>query len=140
VKNPAGENTIEHKGIVHKNENESVSVLITSESACSGCHAENACTLAGSKEKIVEVKGVFGVKTGDPVIVTMKQASGYKALTLGYLIPLLIVLFTLIILIASGLSELISGLSAICILVPYYGVLYLLREKINEKFTFSIKA
>lgn len=140
MKNSSGKKTIEHKGIVQKNNNESVNVLIISESACSGCHAESMCSMANSKEKNVEVKGCFNVKEGDQVTVTLEQSAGYRALLLGYLIPLLLVLAILIIMISAGAGELASGIFAIVSLLPYYLILYLLREKINEKFIFSIKA
>ncbi len=140
MKNSSGKKTIEHKGIVQKNNNESVNVLIISESACSGCHAEGLCSMANSKEKNVEVKGNFNVKEGDQVTVTLEQSAGYRALLLGYLIPLLLVLAILIIMISAGAGELVSGILAIASLLPYYLILYLLREKINEKFIFSIKA
>lgn len=140
MKNSSGKKTIEHKGIVQKNNNESVNVLIISESACSGCHAESLCSMANSKEKNVEVKGCFNVQEGDQVTVTLEQSAGYRALLLGYLIPLLLVLAILIIMIATGAGELASGILAIASLLPYYLILFLLREKINEKFIFSIKA
>lgn len=140
MKNSSGKKTIEHKGIVQKNNNESVNVLIISESACSGCHAESMCSMANSKEKNVEVKGCFNVKEGDQVTVTLEQSAGYRALLLGYLIPLLLLLAILIIMLATGAGELSSGILAIASLLPYYLILYLLREKINEKFIFSIKA
>jgi len=140
MKNSSGKKTIEHKGIVQKNNNESVNVLIISESACSGCHAEGLCSMANSMEKNVEVKGNFNVKEGDQVTVTLEQSAGYRALLLGYLIPLLLVLAILIIMISAGAGELVSGILAIASLLPYYLILYLLREKINGKFIFSIKA
>lgn len=139
MKNSSEKYTIEHKGVVQKNDNESVSVLITSGSACSGCHAESVCSLAGSKEKLIEVKGSFKVSQGDNVIITMKQSSGARAVTMGYVIPLILVLTALIILLTTGFSEVIAAAGALSILVPYYVLLYLFRHKINEKFAFSLK-
>jgi sigma-E factor negative regulatory protein RseC len=133
-------NTINHNGIVHKSDNESVTVIITSESACSGCHAEGSCSLFGKEEKIVEVKGNYDVKEGDIVTVIMKQSTGFIALFFGYLLPLVIVIITLTSLLALNYTELISGLLSIASLLPYYLVLYFFRKKMNNKFVFSLKA
>ncbi|MBK9389144.1 MAG: SoxR reducing system RseC family protein [Bacteroidetes bacterium] len=139
MKDSSGETTISHKGIVQKSDNESVTVLITAESACKGCHAEGSCTLSGTEEKIIEVKGSFDVRNGDTVTVMMKQSTGFNALFLGYLLPLVIVITLLILLAIMKYSELASGLLAISSLLPYYLILYLLRKRINDKFIFSLK-
>jgi sigma-E factor negative regulatory protein RseC len=130
--------TIKHAGIVKVADNKSVFVSIISESACAGCHAEGSCNLSGSEEKTVEVKGNYNVKPGDKVTVLMKQSTGYAALFLGYLLPLISVVTTLIILISLDIPELEAGLLSLAILIPYYMILFLFRKRINEKFTFKL--
>ena len=139
MKDPKGKNTISHKGIVQKSCNESVTVLITAESACSGCHAEGSCSISGKEEKYVVVKGNYDVNEGDTVTVAMEQSTGFTALFFGYVFPLLPVIMSLIVFMSLGIPELVSGLLAIATLVPYYLILYLFRNKINDKFNFSIK-
>jgi len=139
MKYPSDETNINHQGIVQKSDNESVTVLITSQSACSGCHAEGSCNMSGKEEKIVDIKGFYNVNTGDNVTVIMKQSMGFIALFLGYILPLLVVLIILIVFASLGYSELVSGLLAISSLLPYYLILYFLRNKINDKFVFSLK-
>jgi sigma-E factor negative regulatory protein RseC len=139
MEDSSGITVIRHTGIVQKSDNESVTVLITAESACKGCHAEGSCNLSGKEEKIIEVKGCYNVKEGDTVTVSMKQSTGFKALFLGYILPLLIVLAFLILFAYFGYSELASGLLSLSSLLPYYLVLYFARKKINDKFIFSLK-
>lgn len=139
MKDSTGINTIIHKGVVKKSDDESVTVIITPESACSGCHAEGSCTLSGKVEKSVIVKGSYNLNKGDNVTVSMKQSTGFTALFLGYVLPLIIVIISLIILVALRYPELIAGLMSISSLLPYYLILYLFRKKINENFIFSIK-
>jgi sigma-E factor negative regulatory protein RseC len=139
MEDSSGITVIRHTGIVQKSDNESVTVLITAESACKGCHAEGSCNLSGKEEKIVEVKGFYNVKEGDTVTVSMKQSTGFKALFLGYILPLLIVLTFLILFAYIGYSELAAGLLSLSSLLPYYLVLYFARKKINDKFIFSLK-
>lgn len=139
MKDSAGANTISHKGVVQKYDNESVTVILTSESACSGCHAEGSCSLSGKKDKLVVVKGNYNVSEGDTVTVAMKQSTGFTALLLGYLLPLILVIASIIILVTLRYPELISGLLSIASLLPYYLVLYFFRKNINDRFIFSIR-
>ena len=132
-------NTIRHDGIVQKSDNNSVTVKILSESACSGCHAEGVCSLSGREEKIVVVSGVYNVSPGDNVTVLMEQSTGYAAVILGYVFPVILVISVLIILASLSDSELTAGIGSIAILIPYYIILWLFRRRISKKFTFTIK-
>ena len=136
------ENTecIEHDGIVEKSGSDHLTVRITSASACAGCHAEGTCTMSGKSEKLIDITGTYNVSPGDKVTVMMKQSAGFTALFFGYVFPLILVMVILIILISFSVPELISGLGAIAVLIPYYGTLWLVRNYIGKKFTFSIKA
>jgi sigma-E factor negative regulatory protein RseC len=139
MKNSGSPITIDHKGIVSKTDDKSVTVIISSEAACSGCHAEGACNLSGQKEKIIEIPGSYDVSPGDQVTINMKQSMGYAALFLGYIFPIVPVIIILVFLISINVSELAAGLGAIAVLIPYYIILYFFRNSINEKFTFTIK-
>jgi sigma-E factor negative regulatory protein RseC len=130
---------INHEGIVQRNEGNAVIVSISSASACSGCHAEGSCTMSGKEEKIIEVHGRYNVNPGDLVTILMKQSIGFAAIFLGYVLPFIIVITVLIVMISLKVPELLSGLTSIAILIPYYIILYLFRRRINAKFTFTLK-
>jgi sigma-E factor negative regulatory protein RseC len=130
---------IQHDGIVQSIGKDKVTVRISSSSACSGCHAEGTCSLSGKEEKIIDVSGNYSVNEGDSVVILMNQAMGYNALILGYLMPLLAVMTMLIILVSFSISELNAGLFSLAILIPYYLTLYFFRNRINKKFTFTLK-
>jgi sigma-E factor negative regulatory protein RseC len=140
MKNAENIETINHEGIVQKVDDKSVIISISVASACSGCHAEGSCSLSGKEEKTIEVSGKYNVKPGDLVTILMKQSIGYAALLLGYLLPLVSIIITLIVLISLNLPELYAGLISISILIPYYTVLYFFRNRINRNFTFTLKA
>jgi sigma-E factor negative regulatory protein RseC len=131
--------TINHEGIVQNADDKSVIVSISVSSACSGCNAEGSCSIAGKEEKIIEVSGKYNVKPGDLVTILMKQSMGYAALVLGYLLPLVSVVITLIVMITLKFPELSAGLISIAVLIPYYTILYFFRNRINKKFTFTLK-
>ena len=130
---------INHEGIVQRIDNKSVIVMISVKSACSGCHAEGSCTLSGKEEKIIEVHGKYDVKSGERVTILMKQSMGYTALFLGYLFPGIAVVGVLITMISIKVPELFAGLISLAILLPYYTLLFFIRERINKKFTFTLK-
>ncbi len=131
--------TIEHEGVVQKSDNSSVKVRILSETACAGCHAKGSCSMSGVKEKMVEVRGSYEVTPGDNVTVLMKRSMGYTALFLGYIIPLALLIITLIVLISLSLPEAVAGLGALAIPGIYYLLLYFFRDRIGNKFVFTIK-
>jgi positive regulator of sigma E activity len=140
MKSSGSSETINHEGIVQKKNDKSVIVSISTSSACTGCHAEGSCSLSGKEEKIVEVTGNYDVKPGDLVTVLMKQSMGYAALLLGYVFPVISVIVLLIILVTAKVPELVAGLTSLSVLIPYYITLYFFRRRINEKFTFTLKA
>jgi len=135
-----GEN-IEHPGVIERIEGKKIWVSIMPQSACGNCHSKSYCGMAEMAEKIVEVASLDDKRTfdvGQKVMVQLRKSLGYKALLLGYLIPFLIILLTLIITLAISSNELFAALLSIFVVVPYYYILYLNREKIRTSFRFFI--
>ena len=130
---------IEHDGIVQKSDINSVIVRISSETACTGCHAAGSCNMSGIEEKIVEVQGSYNVSPGDNVTILMKKSMGYKALFLGYILPFILLVLTLVILLSISLPEGTAGLLSLGMLGIYYLLLYLSRSRIGNAFNFTIK-
>jgi len=131
--------SIEHEGIVENVSSDSVDIRIASEAACSGCHAEGFCSLTGKEHKIIHVEGKYKVEEGDTVSVVISESTGYKAVFLGYLLPLLILIISLVLFISFSVREIFAGLFSIGVLVPYFLILYFFRERINQNFTFTLK-
>lgn len=130
---------IEHLGRVDAVTQNSVRVVITSQSACASCHAKNACPASEVSEKqVVVTKPNHGFLVGDTVKVLLRQSLGYRALLLGYLLPLAILLVALFTFRAFT-SEGKAGLQALLCLFPYYATLYLFRDRIARKFSFDIE-
>jgi sigma-E factor negative regulatory protein RseC len=92
------------------------------------------------KRVFVELPPEHSFKSGQQVNVMMKQSLGNFAVFLGYILPFLVLLLTLIISISVGLGEGVAGLLALGILVPYYFVLYRLRNRLGRKFSFQLTA
>ena len=130
---------IEHEGTVQKSDSNSVIVSISSEAACSGCHAKGSCSLSGVKEKLVEIHGQYDVMPGDNVTVVMQRSMGLRAVLLGYVLPFILLILALLILNSFTISEVAAGLGSVGITGIYYLVLYFLRDKIGHNFNFTIK-
>ena len=132
---------IAKSGVVHQIEGQKVTVKINSVSACAACHAKGMCTSSDTSEKFIEValSDAGNVKPGEMVSVNVASSAGNVALFYGYVLPFLLVFVSLIITV-NFLPEVYAGLISLGILVPYYAVLYVLRNKMGKRFRFTISA
>lgn len=130
-----------HDGIVDKVEGNKVFVNIVSMSACVSCHAKGLCNMSEIQEKNIEAEkpDSWEPKSGDRVNLEMEEKMGSKAVLLGYFYPFLLVLISLIALTATGVEEGISGLISLFLLIPYYVILYLSKDKLKKDFAFRIR-
>lgn len=131
---------IQHEGVVEKIENEQVFVKLFVQSACESCHSKSGCAVSGQKDKtiVVNTSDARNYKPNEGVIVSMKGNVGITAVILSYVVPLFLLLITLTIA-SNWLSELLSGIIAIAILVPYYLILMVFRKKFEKSFSFWIE-
>lgn len=134
-------NKIRHSGIVDGVEGSCVKIRILQASACSACKVAAHCNASETKEKIVEVRvaDAASYHPGDSVVVVTDASVGYRASLYGYLLPLVAMVATLIAVLATTHSEGMAAVSALGILVPYYAVLYLMRNRLRNRFSFKIE-
>lgn len=134
-------NKIKHNGVVDGVEEGCVRVRILQSSACSACKVASHCNASETKEKIIEVQVADAVKyqLGDSVVVVADTAVGFRASLYGYLLPLLLMVVVLVAVLKITQSEGYAAVSALGILIPYYIGLYLLRNKLRNKLSFSLE-
>ena len=134
-------NKIKHNGVVDRVEEGCVRVRILQSSACSACKVAAHCNASETKEKIIEVQVADAVKyqLGDSVVVVADTAVGFRASLYGYLLPLLLMVVVLVAVLKITQSEGYAAVSALGILIPYYIGLYLLRNKLQNKLSFSLE-
>lgn len=134
-------NKIKHNGVVDGVEEGCVRVRILQSSACSACKVAAHCNASETKEKIIEVQVADAVKyqLGDSVVVVADTAVGFRASLYGYLLPLLLMVVALVAVLKTTQSEGLAAVSALGILIPYYIGLYLLRNKLQNKLSFSLE-
>ena len=134
------EKQMEHEGTVVSVLEDAVIVRVVASSACNSCAAKSFCAPSENKDKDIRVDGFSGdFVSGERVKVFMQQSMGVKALCIGYLIPFAVALVTLLIVHQATENELVSGLSALLILLPYYLVIKLLNRKISKTFRFTVQ-
>ena len=131
--------TIRHKGIVESIGAECCRVRILQASACSSCSARQLCRSSESKEKVIEARGHYPtLQTGDSVIVVGSVRQGLQASVVAYVVPLILMVAALFV--GTRLSgEETGALAALLVLALYYGLLYLMRDRIGRQFTFKIE-
>lgn len=134
-------NRIKHNGVVDGVEEGCVRVRILQSSACSACKVAAHCNASETKEKIIEVQvaDVDRYQRGDSVIVVADTAVGFRASLYGYLLPLILMVVSLVAVLKITQSEGYAAMSALGILIPYYIGLYLLRNKLRNKLSFSLE-
>ncbi len=131
--------TIRHEGIIESLGAEGCTVRILQASACSSCSARQLCRSSESKEKLVEVKGHYPtLHVGDRVTLVGSVRQGLRASVLAYVVPLVIMLVVLF-LVTHHYGEKLGALAALLALALYYGVLFLLKDKLAGQFSFRIE-
>ena len=132
--------TIQHEGIVEHIGVEGCRVRILQASACSSCNARKLCRSSESKEKVIEIMGHHPtLQVGDTVILSASISQGLRASVLAYVVPLVLMLVALFAGTQLG-GDGTGALAALLVLALYYGVLYLMRDKLGKKFKFEIKS
>jgi sigma-E factor negative regulatory protein RseC len=92
-------------------------------------------------EKLIEARRPEDkeLKAGDKVLLEMESSLGPRAVLLGYFYPFLLVLASLIITTSIGMDQGISAIISVGLLIPYYTLLYLFRNKMKKRFVFKIR-
>ena len=134
-------NKISHSGVIEHIMDGCVKVRIVQTSACAACKVASHCNAAESKIKIVDVysNNCSAYQVGQEVIVWASKDVANKALLLGFGIPFLLLVCVLLLALRFTSEEGIAALTALGSLVPYYFVLWLLRNKIQQQISFQIE-
>lgn len=117
-----------------------ITLKISGCSACNGCSVKNYCSL--NENNVKEIK-IFTLNAseyhiGETVNISMNTYQGFTAVMFGYLIPLILLVTSIITLHFFEYGEVISGISGIIILIPYYFGLFLARDRLKSDFRFEI--
>lgn len=132
---------ISHSGVVESVEDGCVHVRIVVTSACAACKVAGYCNAAESKEKVVDVYTAKSeaYAVGQAVTVSASRQVATHALLLAFGLPFVILVAVLVgVLLLTG-NELWAALGGLLALVPYYGILWLFRQKVRDRLAFQIE-
>lgn len=132
---------ISHSGIVDSIDGCSVRVRILQTSACTGCKIASHCNASEMKVKTVDVycTDAAAYQVGQQVVVSTSMKVANRALLVGFGLPLLVLLVTLVVARALDCDEATAGLTAVAMLVPYFLMVWVLRDRIGRSVTFQIE-
>lgn len=128
-------------GVIHKTHAGEVIVCIQQLSACSGCHARQACTSADCADRYIAIPTTdTNYRVGDRVIVQGEDRIGRLAVFLSFVIPIALTIAS----VATstkvlGVDESISVLIALAILGLYFLLLKLLDPQLGRIIHFSLE-
>ena len=137
----AKRNEIEHSGRIVEITPEFTTVEILVSSACAACHAKGLCGMSEAEEKVIMVPTdpYSEHKVGDTVVVKTKMTMGLKAVWISYVIPLAVLMILILTLSAFFDSQLLCGLASVGGVAVYYLIIWLLRDRLQNEFSFHIE-
>ena len=131
---------ISHTGRIVEITPDYTTVEIISAAACGSCHAAGLCGLAEVQKKAIQVPTTLGDwAVGQEVEVCLRRTMGFKAVWIAYVIPLVVLIAGIVVLTQLGMGELSAGLVSIALVALYYLVIFLLRERLRNDYSFFIK-
>jgi sigma-E factor negative regulatory protein RseC len=127
-----------HEGVVTKITDDTVTVSLKGNINCEGCKAKMVCGAAESVDKEIEVINNFSkLYINDSVAIALNKSLGLRAVFFAYVLPFILMLIVLLIS-STLLKEWQAGILSILVLIPYYTILYLMKNSFKETFQFSI--
>lgn len=135
---------ISHEGIIESIDPATghIRVRIVKTTACTACKIAGHCNASESKVKMVDVYShdrATSLTEGQAVMVWASRDVAGRALLLGFGLPFIILVAVLITTLQISGSEGLAALMGIGALVPYYAVLWLLRERIASHIAFHLE-
>jgi sigma-E factor negative regulatory protein RseC len=92
------------------------------------------------QDKEIEITNFSKIYSpGQMVTVVFQQSQGFTAVIWSYVVPFILVFVTLIVAVSVTGNELIGGLVALAILVPYYVAIYFSRHLLKKVFKFEVE-
>lgn len=131
---------ISHPGIIKEIKDNSLIVSIITTSGCASCEIKGACSASEMTEKEVEVAREKGQEyhRNQAVTVAMNKGLGLQAVWWAYLLPFLLVMGGLIGFGSITNEQGIVGILSLALLIPYYAILYLTRQRMKNRFAFYL--
>lgn len=135
------EERVSHTGVITSITSDELGIEILSSGSCGSCSIKSACGMSETREKHIVVPKPDGKEfiIGQPVKVSMTARQGGRAAVYAYLIPALLMIFTILIISQFSLKDWIAAVAGISAAAVYYLLLFLFRRKIRERFEYEVE-
>ena len=131
--------SITHEGVIENISEKKLFIRLSRLPACTECHAKGICSVPDSADgEVMVTDREPGIEQGDHVVVSITRSHAYRALMLGYVLPFVLVLATMILLTALRVEEWISALISLAVLAPYYLLIRQFGNRIERSFSFNV--
>lgn len=134
-------NNVTHTGKVIGIFRDTVTVAVESTEACGSCASRSACSLgtqSNTRNILINTLDASSYSVGERVVVATRTQMGLMAVALCYAVPAVVLVATLAIAVLLGTTEGLAALVSLGSVAAYYGILWLFRDKLAQKISFSI--
>lgn len=129
---------VNHEGIVSKISKTTITISLKGNVNCEGCKAQSACGVSDSNDKEIEVLNpIQSFQVNEEVAVVLKKELGLKAVFWAYVFPFILMAVVLVVT-SFFFEEWVAGLLSLFILLPYYFMLYIMKDAFQKAFQVSI--
>lgn len=135
-------NNVTHSGKVIGIFRDTVTVAVESSEACGSCASRSACSLgvqSNTRNILITTPDASSFSVGEIVRVATRTQMGLMAVALCYAVPAVVLVAVLAVAVLCGVSEGAAALISLGSVAIYYGILWLVRDKLAQKISFTIE-
>lgn len=135
-------NNVTHSGRVIGVFRDTVTVAVESSEACGSCASRSACSLgvqSNTRNILITTPNASSFSVGEIVRVATRTQMGLMAVALCYAVPAVVLVAVLAAAVLCGVSEGVAALISLGSVAIYYGILWLVRDKLAQKISFTIE-
>lgn len=135
-------NNVTHSGRVIGVFRDTVTVAVESSEACGSCASRSACSLgvqSNTRNILITTPDASSFSVGEIVRVATRTQMGLMAVALCYAVPAVVLVAVLAAAVLCGVSEGVAALISLGSVAIYYGILWLVRDKLAQKISFTIE-
>ena len=135
-------NNVTHSGKVISVFRDTVTVAVESSEACGSCASRSACSLgvqSNTRNILITTPNASSFSVGEIVRVATRTQMGLMAVALCYAVPAVVLVAVLAAAVLCGVSEGVAALISLGSVAIYYGILWLVRDKLAQKISFTIE-
>lgn len=134
-------NSVTHPGKVIGVFRDTVTVAVESSEACGSCASRSACSLgveSNTRNILITTPDASCFSVGERVVVATRTQMGLMAVALCYAVPAVVLVAVIAAVVLCGYSEGIAALASLGSVAAYYGILWIFRDKLAQKISFTI--